>query len=483
MREKESTGSITLYLAVTLGIMLSLVFTLMEGVRRQTIRLETEGVMDLGLFSVFGEYNRQLLDQYDLFFMDTAYGSEVPELAKVEERLRYYMNENFQKSLTGFGSIRDLTELRCDNVTLTAYTRASDEQGALIKRQIWEYESAKTGIPLLEKAMDDLELIRVQGWKDRDVEGEWNQVQEEISGYLEQKRTESMEEDCTQDIYLENPADQVSQTRGTAILYKAFPEGRNLSTRRVELSHYYSHRQPLIGNGQLIREASVLEEATGKWLLWEYLMEKCGYYGKTMEKNILSYQLEYILKRQPGDDANLEVVIEDIFRLRMAANIAYLLSDQSRQAQAELVSSVVCTAVMLPELIEPVKLSILYAWCYAESVRDIRILLDGNRVSLIKQEEEWNTPLSQLVAYRSFLGDYKETKQGLTYTDYLGIFFLMEKEDFLLEGFMDICEMDIRQTKGNEFFRIDGCLGALQAKANVSSGYGPGYEITRSYSY
>lgn len=483
MRKMESTGSITLYLAVTLGIMLSLVFTLIEGVRRQTIRLETEGVMDLGLFSVFGEYNRQLLDQYDLFFIDTAYGGKTPELEKTEERLRYYMNENFQKTLTGVGTLRDLTELRCDNVTLTAYMRASDAGGALIKSQIREYELAKTGIPLLEKAMGDLELIRAQGWNGRDVEGEWDQVQGEIDSYLEQKRTESQEQGEQQDFYLENPADQVRQTRGTAVLYKAFPEGKTISVERIEPAHYFSRRQPLVGNGQMITKASVLEQAVGRWMLWEYLMEKCGCYGKEMEKNVLSYQLEYILKRQPGDDANLEAVITDIFRLRMAANIAFLLSDQSRQAQAELVSSIICTAIVLPELIEPVKLSILYAWCYAESVRDIRILLDGNRVSLIKREEEWNTPLSQLAAYRTFLGDYKETKQGLTYMDYLGIFFLMEKEDYLMEGFMDICEMDIRQTKGNEFFRIDGCLGAIQAKVNVSSGYGPGYEITRSYSY
>ena len=72
--KREKDGYITLYLALTLGVMLSLIFALIEGVRMQTIRMEIEGVMDIGLYAIFGEYNRQLLEQYDLFFIDTTYG-------------------------------------------------------------------------------------------------------------------------------------------------------------------------------------------------------------------------------------------------------------------------------------------------------------------------------------------------------------------------------------------------------------------------
>lgn len=66
--KKKKDGYITLYLTLTLGIMLTLVFLLLETVRNETIRMETEAVMDISLYSVFGEYHRQLLEQYDLFF-------------------------------------------------------------------------------------------------------------------------------------------------------------------------------------------------------------------------------------------------------------------------------------------------------------------------------------------------------------------------------------------------------------------------------
>ena len=76
--KKDKNGYITLYLTLILGILLSLVFILLEGIRNKTMRTETESVMDIGLYSVFGEYNRQLLEQYDLFFIDTSYGEGIP---------------------------------------------------------------------------------------------------------------------------------------------------------------------------------------------------------------------------------------------------------------------------------------------------------------------------------------------------------------------------------------------------------------------
>ena len=66
----EKKAYITLYLTLVLGVLLSLVFVLLEGIRNKTMRTEVESVMDIGLYSVFGEYHRQLLEQYDLFFVD-----------------------------------------------------------------------------------------------------------------------------------------------------------------------------------------------------------------------------------------------------------------------------------------------------------------------------------------------------------------------------------------------------------------------------
>ena len=118
--KKKQKGYITLYLALTLSVMLTLIFILLEAVRNETMRMETEGVMDISLYSVFGEYNRQLLEQYDLFFLDTSYGQGKPDVKRSEERLQYYMNENFHKQDNLLFGIADFTNLSCDNVTCSS---------------------------------------------------------------------------------------------------------------------------------------------------------------------------------------------------------------------------------------------------------------------------------------------------------------------------------------------------------------------------
>ena len=115
--------------------------------------------------------------------------------------------------------------------------------------------------------------------------------------------------------------------------------------------------------------------------------------------------------------------------------------------------------------------------------KDIRILLDGEKVPLLKNKASWNTPLSKLLTFRSDLGNYKKVNNGMNYKDYLRFFLQLKSEKEILYRFMDICEMDVRMTDGNSSFQMDGCIEAVKATANISSGYGYGYQITRSRNY
>ena len=65
---------LTVYLSLVFGIILSLLFVFIEGAAIGAVRAQAELVADLGLDSVFAEYNREILNQYDLFFVDSSYG-------------------------------------------------------------------------------------------------------------------------------------------------------------------------------------------------------------------------------------------------------------------------------------------------------------------------------------------------------------------------------------------------------------------------
>ena len=133
----KKDGYVTVYLSLSLLVMLSLIFTLIEGIRMQTIRFQTECVMDMGLSSIFAEYHRKLWEQYDLLAMDTTYGYEQADEERTASHLRQYMNMNF----TAAGSDRipgykDLTAVHADNAALSDISYLSDGKGMVLKWKI-----------------------------------------------------------------------------------------------------------------------------------------------------------------------------------------------------------------------------------------------------------------------------------------------------------------------------------------------------------
>ena len=490
MMKKERNGYITLYLTLILGVLLSLVFVLLEAVRDKTIRMETEGVMDLGLYSIFGEYNRQLLEQYDLFFIDSSYGEGRPDIKRSEEHLQYYMNENFRKErMEGWLGFRDLTNLSCDNTEFECYMYASDRKGQVLKSQIINYMQDKKGIDIAESLLEQFGILQNGNYTSADINGMWEAQSEILNELVEEKREElkeEMEDSENEDEIpqgLDNPADYVKNIKNQGILGLALPPGKEVSSAWIHPEYYLSHRQISSGKGTLETQETLIDKATERLLFWEYLMEKCSRYSETKEKSVLKYQIEYLLKGKESDLENLEHVLKDILLIREGINYFYLISDKGKVAEADSLAWLVSLVLFSPEIKEAVKATILFAWSYAESVKDVRILLDGNKLPLLKTKSTWNTPLSQLLMFTSCLDQYKRLDEGMVYEDYLKFFLSLKSEKELLYRFMDICEMDIRITEGNEFFQMDGCISAVKAKANVSSGYGKGYQITRTYSY
>ena len=83
--QRKYSAYLTVYLSLVFGIVLSLLFVLIEGAATGAARAQSELVADLGLDSVFAEYNREVLNQYELFFMDASYGSENGGISMVEK--------------------------------------------------------------------------------------------------------------------------------------------------------------------------------------------------------------------------------------------------------------------------------------------------------------------------------------------------------------------------------------------------------------
>ena len=62
--KKEIEAYFTVYLSLIVGVLLAITFTILGVVREEVIRMEIESTMDISLFSLFGEYHKELLKRY-----------------------------------------------------------------------------------------------------------------------------------------------------------------------------------------------------------------------------------------------------------------------------------------------------------------------------------------------------------------------------------------------------------------------------------
>ena len=477
--KKEIEAYFTVYLSLIVGVLLAITFTILGVVREEVIRMEIESTMDISLFSLFGEYHKELLKRYDLFAIDSTYGELGEGTEKIEEHLNYYLNENFQGKSSWKQKKLSLTGLNSTGTEIEEYCLLSDKNGQVLKEAILEYMENKKGFTVINQWKKEYERLKIIEENSYDVEGQWEKISGEINEIIGEKEKMSEEEISLE----ENPADYIKEKKEEGILSLALPTDREISNTKIERKNYISNREYRKGTGILKESSSIRNPVTEKNYLQEYLIEKNGNFQKEKDDTYLKYQIEYLLYGEEEDRKNLEKTLERILLGRETINFTYLMTDQVKQAEAETLATLISIACMIPELKEPVKMVLLFAWSYAESVKDIRILLEGKKVPLIKSNDTWNTPLSQLLSFTSHLDEYKNSEEGMDYEDHLKLFLLTSEEESILMRFMDLCEMDIRFLTENTNFSIDQCMVMIKGKAHINSSFGGDYQITRSWYY
>ncbi len=473
-------GYITVFLSLSLSVILSFVLTLVEGARISAIKMKFECVSDIGMNSVLAEYHRELLEQYDLLFVDTSYGSSAPSVVNAEEHLREYMQKNFQcqdGNILDFS--KDFLNMRMKSVKITEYSLASDDKGAVLKRQITDYMADYPTAGLLKRVMGNYGEISSSGMDSRDINGERKKYQNDIERIgLPQKE---VEEGVFEEVPLNNPADIANSTRSIGVLNLVLDDTTGISDVKADLKQYISGRELMEGSG-VCSDAAMVSGGPNEILFLAYLFKKFGYYGKIKENSMLQYQLEYIIAGENTDWNNLEQVAKKILHIREVANIIYILSDAAKIAEAETMALALSAVTMMPALLEPVKYTILFAWAYVESLQDVKALLNGGRVPLYKSAADWKTGINSIKNVKGSLSG-GDSGRGLSYKEYLEVLLFMTSEEDRTFRAMDIMEMDIRKTPGNASFRLDGCFDTFKAQLEITSGFGYSYEMERLYGF
>lgn len=343
---------LTVYLTLIMTVMISLCLALIESVRHNAVCLECECVSDISLNSILAEYHRELLNQYNLFGIDSSYGTTVAGSSKVVEHMKQYLDKNFSTEDVFLSDYiyRDFLGLSLEKINMTKTSILTDDGGIVFRQRAAEAMKDDYGLTGIQELLEWMSVAESHALFERNPAEEKRELDARMEQYNGREVQLSDKEWTT--IEIENPTSAVESVRKSGVLKQVIGEN--------ELSGKVLHSDNLIasrmkegkvnhGNSDIL-ERSDLAEIEEQFLFREYLMRYMGSCLNPKEEGALSYQIEYLLIGEDEDVENLKGVITIICTVREVANICYLYSDAAKCAEAEALATAIATLITVPEI-------------------------------------------------------------------------------------------------------------------------------------
>lgn len=479
-------GSITVFFALILSIIIILICTSIESVKMMCARTQIANGAEVGMYSLFAQYDRDLLDRYHLFYVDAAYGTGALQMGEAYQTVEAYMQPILDQNYL---------DLSIASGGITSFALAADAHG-----QPFFYQAVADmrdtlehpGIQFLaDKVLNDSEETAHWERKGKQIERYpfFAAYEEEMaragneSAQAEAEQPEEIPPETVGESPVENPIDSVREIQSRNILDLVFAGSTVLSGQETDTGQFLSNRDLEQGMGTLY-PAALESSVREKVLFQEYLMLNCGRYFQPSD-SALQYQMEYILGKSGSDRENLERIAQRLLRIREGVNFTFLYADPEKQAQAAALSSAIASGFLVTPSAEVIERALLFCWAFGESVLEVKALFDGNQVPKTKNPQNWMLPLENLSNLLNELTVQQPggEESGMAYDDYLRALLYLEPEvQKVLKG-MDMIEADIRSLPGRENFRMDCCLEAMEVSIDVQVNQTRNYTVLHRYGY
>ena len=468
----------------------SALLTLLEAARVRQMERMAEVVTTSATESVFAAYDTLLWEQYHLLLRSASLADGAVSMGDVESELKELADIAMNPTGRSISSSNnDLLRAETQNIMVSGYTLITDEKGAVFRSAVSAYmknnlgyEAAKVikekleqGESLEESDVDDAIADAEEGIEEAKREAE--ESAEEADGESgdgngtgSSSAAADSGETASEVSADENPLEIIKKIKKMGLLALLVEDTTEVSDKSITLSETISKRTLNTGTECLV---TADDDWYQKVLVTQYYVEYYSNYLEPNDANALSYEQEYLICGKSSDVENLKGCINRILLIREAANLAYLMQDAAKVSEAYSMAVLLAGASANPVIIEAVKYGILAAWAYAESLLDVRALLQGDKIALMKTSSQWTTSLSGLSQCAS--ADFKaiNCSNGLTYSDYLNMLLYTVGNNAAAYRAMDIQELYVRQQNGYEDFQMDQMFVAIRVSAT--------YEFSANY--
>ncbi len=472
-----SRGQTTVFLSLVLVLIVSLVCTLLEAARSEALRLRLQVTADASLSSAFAMYDRQVWDRYGLLMFADRKGDagEFKETIERYAQLNACMPDGPGGDWTAFSGA-EATDLKYvlmtddhGEVFMQAVVTYMKECGLILEirdlSETWDGVMDSVGAMSLINADGELDLDSIgsileninDGIKDAvEIQTGGNGTPDgddaaETSGDVSTAEALEIMEGMTQNLWnwkrrglLMAVCDNVMQVSEKTISAEGLPSslGDNERSRRAgeEMEH----------------------SLTDDLILREYALTHLNSYR---DKPGEMLELEYLAAGKNSDLANLASVAKRLIAVRTALNVIFLETHSDYKAEITAVAAVIAVFAGGEGAIDGIRTILEVLWGLAEAVSDVRTLMSGGNVALIKGPEDWKLSLRN--AALSGFGESADTG-GMDYRDYMRLLLYIRSSETLAYRMMDCIQLYAQ--KKDVDFRMQDCIYAARVSLLGRSG-------------
>jgi hypothetical protein len=457
-------GSVTVYATLSLMLVASFILALLEAGRVYGIECGADMTTEVGIESVFAEYESALWQNYSVLGLDAGYGSKILSIGNVASSLTAKLGSNLDMS----DKENELLGIALSDAQIAEYKLITDGDGKVFLSYLsdnWtkrlavdvsaSYEKYKEQEVLEEQQSDDSSIEEADAAVESEKQAKATEEAADHLAQVEQSGGGESSSKATAGVSdVENPLKVVLEWKRNALLGMVVGDVGTLSTKSADVSESLTKRAKSAGTAAVHESVS----AADRIIAMEYMDEYFKNYTDSDADGPLSYEMEYIICGAESDKANLEGVATRLLALRESSNIIHIVGDSEKRILSESLANAIAGFTLNPAIIKLVQTAIIAAWAYLESIQDVRALLSGDKIALIKNKEQWTIDLNNLGESFRNTTKAKSCENGLTYTEYLKGFISLESESTLAYRMMDLMEMRVRAIPGHENFRMDNVL-------------------------
>lgn len=461
------SGQITIWLSLSFLVFLTLWLACLGSVQKQYQRQKAEQAVEAGMFSLFSEFEPHLLERYGLFYIDTSFQSG---RERTDELCGHLWNFT-ERNLTGVTG-RALSGFKLEGVNVKNLIRATDGGGSVFYRQAIRVMKEKNGVSLAEDWIFQ-EAFQTEAEEDvRRFQEDCETYEGNVVNYESEDEEEGLDEGIR----------QWDGLRSSFTLRAALPDTAEVSGRALNPDSRPSARTLSEGIGSA--DGSENQLIQKQWFisyLCEYFTNAQQMLKEPGENGCLDYQMEYVLCGNVSDQENLEQVIQELMLMREGINYVFLLSHPEYREKAETLSLLLAGFTGNGALIKSLEHLILLSWACGESLVEVRQLLGGCELAVVKAEEDWQVPLSGLLELIGNPGKYDEQtnrQQGMDYESYLRLLLSMRSAETLAMRSLDVIEGELQLLEGCGRIHLDHCVEKMTAQVWMENLY-----LERTYGY